>query len=446
MDFIDEVTIHVASGKGGDGAVTFRREKHVPHGGPNGGDGGAGGDVTLLADQSLNTLVELRYSSRYKAADGGRGATNNKSGVSQSPLIIRVPVGVSAFDLDEQRVIADLVFDGQTEVVARGGRGGRGNASFASSTNQAPKYAEKGEPGEERSLRLELRLLADVGVVGFPSSGKSTLIAAVSNARPKIADYPFTTLVPNLGVVRVSAEESFVMADVPGLIEGAHEGAGLGHRFLRHIERTRVLIHLIDCSPLTGRDPLEDYGVIRRELLRYSSDLGERPEIIALNKIDIPEARQRAQECSKELPLRYPEIAERGELIRLVSTVTGEGVQQLVWDAAELVRQTPKVAGAQSDEVVRIEGPQAPFTIDREATGEFVVKGREALRIVAMTDLDNEQALRRLQQRLDRLGVFKQLRRLGIRNDDTVRIGDFEFDWLDENAAGEQVAPASQSE
>lgn len=443
MDFVDEVTIHVASGKGGDGAVAFRREKYVPHGGPNGGDGGWGGDVVLVADNNLSTLIEMRYSSRYKAEDGGRGASNNKSGANQPALLIRVPVGTSAFDLDEKRTIADLTYDGQAEVVARGGRGGRGNASFASSTNQAPRYAEKGEPGEQRNLRLELRLLADVGVIGFPSSGKSTLIASVSNARPKIADYPFTTLVPNLGVVRISPTESFVMADVPGLIEGAHAGAGLGHRFLRHIERTRALIHLIDCSPLSGRDPVEDYGVIRSELTLYNPDLALRPEIIALNKIDIPEGRERAERCLEDLPRRFPDLAERDVLIQMVSTATGEGVQRLIWDAAKVLREIPKVAPAQTEDVVLIEGPQAPFTIERGMSGEFVVKGRQPLRVVSMTDLDNDQALRKLQQRLERLGVFKELRRMGIRGNDLVRVGDFEFDWFDETALDEDQASAT---
>ncbi len=439
MDFVDEVTIHVASGKGGDGAVSFRREKYVPFGGPNGGDGGYGGDVVLEADKSLNTLIEMRYKSHYIATDGGAGGGNNKSGAHMPPLVIKVPVGTSAYEVTSKRMIADLTYHGQSEMLAKGGRGGRGNASFATSTNQAPKFGEKGEPGDDKQLRLELRLLADVGVIGFPSVGKSTLIASVSNARPKIADYPFTTLVPNLGVVRVGPTESFVMADVPGLIEGAHEGAGLGHRFLRHIERTRLLIHIIDCSPLTGRDPVEDYGIIRNELIQYNPALADLPEIIALNKIDIPEAMEMAELLLDELPKRYPEIVEREKVVRLVSTATGDGTQRLVWDAARILREMPKVtATAAVEDVVLIEGPEAPFIIKRDATGEFIITGKQPERMVAMTDLDNPQALRRLQLRLETLGVFKELRRMGIKDDDPVRVSDFEFDWFDERSEDEQ--------
>lgn len=431
MDFVDEVTIHVASGKGGDGIVAFRREKYVPHGGPSGGEGGHGGDVVLLADAKLNTLVDLRYKSRYKAADGGRGGPDNKSGVHQPALVIRVPVGTTVVDAERERPITDLTFDGQSVVVAEGGRGGRGNASFATATSQTPRFAEHGEPGFEYTLRLELRLLADVGVVGFPNAGKSTLIASVSNARPKIADYPFTTLIPNLGVVRVGPEESFVMADVPGLIEGAHEGAGLGQRFLRHIERTRVLIHLVDCSPMTGRDALDDYRAIRAELNAFSVRVAELPEIIGLNKIDIPEARETAREAESRL---REEFARSGEdrLIRQVSTATGEGLQQLVWDAAQLLREAPPRAPMVADDVVLIEGPEAPYVIERGPAGEYVVKGRTVERVVAMADLDNDQALRRLQKRLSALGLIRELKRMGVKDGDTVQVAGFEFDWLDE--------------
>lgn len=446
MDFVDEVTIHVAAGKGGDGVVAFRREKFVPRGGPNGGDGGHGASIVLEADRALSTLVEFRYASRYVGRDGGRGASNNRSGQHVEPLVIRVPVGTSVFNLETGRPIADLTYHGQTVVVAKGGRGGRGNASFASSTNQAPRHAELGEPGESASLRLDLKLLADVGVIGFPSAGKSTLIASVSNARPKIADYPFTTLVPNLGVVRVGPDESFVMADVPGLIEGAHEGAGLGHRFLRHIERTRALIHLVDCSPATGMDPADEYGIIRRELSSYSPAVAGLPEIIALNKTDIPEARERAQQALEELPLRYPEIGERGCVIRLVSTATGEGVQQLVWDAAKLLRDTPREPVAAPEGVVRIEGPEAPWTIKRGSSGEFVVQGRQPERLVAMTDLENEESLRRLQAKMGRMGILKELRRRGIKDNDTVRVGEFEFDWFDEEKQDEAWAERTGGE
>lgn len=434
MDFVDEVTIHVSSGKGGDGIVAFRREKYVPRGGPAGGDGGSGGDVVLQADAGLNTLVDLRYQTRYRAADGGRGGPNNRSGAHQPPLIIRVPVGTSVYCVEKQHYIADLTYDGQTVVVARGGRGGRGNAAFATPTEQAPKFAELGEPGESWTLRLELRLLADVGVVGFPNCGKSTLIASVSNARPKIGDYPFTTLVPNLGVVRVGPGESFVMADVPGLIEGAHRGAGLGQRFLKHIERTRVLVHLVDCSPASGRDPVSDYEVIRAELQAYSPAVAALPEVIGLNKVDIPEARQRAEEAEKALREKFDRSGASAPPILKMSGATGEGVRELVWAAARLLREAPPRAPVAVEEVVRIEGPEAPFTVERGPSGEFVVSGRQAERLVAMTDLENEQALRRLQTRLSALGVFRELERRGVKHGDTVRVGSFEFEWVDEGA------------
>ncbi len=262
---------------------------------------------------------------------------------------------------------------------------------FATSTSQAPKFSELGEPGEEADLRLELRLLADVGVIGFPNAGKSTLIAAVSNARPKIADYPFTTLVPNLGVVRVGPGESFVMADVPGLIEGAHEGAGLGHRFLKHIERTRVLVHMVDCSPLTGRDPFEDYLAIRKELTSYSAALGELPEVVGLNKVDIPEARERAENCAEQMTDYHQPSDQSYPGVRLVSTATGENVQNLIWDAARLRRDAPKVSPVIPEETVLIEGPGSAFHRCSRALREFVVSGRSAERLVAMTDLNNDQ-------------------------------------------------------
>lgn len=421
--------------------MAFRREKYVPRGGPAGGDGGSGADVVLEASADLNTLVDLRYKSRYKADDGGRGGSNNKSGANSHPLVIHVPVGTSIFDLEQERYIADLTYAGQTHVVAKGGRGGRGNATFAGPINQTPRHAELGEPGEKRSLRLELRLLADVGVVGFPNSGKSTLIASASNARPKIADYPFTTLVPNLGVVRVGPGESFVMADVPGLIEGASEGAGLGHRFLRHIERTRVLVHMVDCSPDTMRDPVEDYEAISAELKRYNPALGALPQIIALNKIDIPEARERAEAAEKALQERLDVEDSPVRGIILVSTATGENVQKLVWDTARLVREAPKQPPLVSEEIVRIEGPEAAYEISRDQSGDFVVTGRTVERLVAMTDMSNDQALRRLQGRLASLGVVRDLKDRGVRDGQTVRVGTFEFEWVDEDAEREFEEP-----
>ena len=302
--FVDEVEIGVKSGSGGNGIIAFRREKFVPRGGPAGGDGGKGGDVVLLPDGRLTTLIDFRYKRNYKAERGGDGGQNNMTGRNGSDLVLRVPVGTQVYDADAGELIADLVVEGRPHVIAKGGRGGRGNQHFATPTLQTPRIAENGEPGEERHLRLELKLLADVGLIGFPNVGKSTLIAQVSAARPKIADYPFTTLVPNLGVVRVDEERSFVMADIPGLIEGAHTGAGLGDRFLRHVERTRLLVHIIDVSGFTGRNPAEDLDAINRELRLYSPALAELPQVVAFNKIDVSGARETAETLGKVLKER----------------------------------------------------------------------------------------------------------------------------------------------
>ncbi len=291
--FVDEVEIHVRAGDGGRGCVSFRREKFVPRGGPNGGDGGRGGSVILEADEGLGTLLDFRYRRHYAAPRGGHGEGSDRHGANGGDLVLRVPVGTTVRERDTGLLLGDLTADGERLDIAKGGRGGRGNARFATSTHRAPRHAEPGEPGEERGLRLELRLLADVGVVGFPNAGKSTLVARLSAARPKIADYPFTTLVPTLGLVRLDAERSFVIADVPGLIPGASEGKGLGLRFLRHLERTRVLVHLLDLDPATGRDPVEDWRTIQAELRAYSPELAARPQLVAANKIDLEGAAPR---------------------------------------------------------------------------------------------------------------------------------------------------------
>ncbi|MGV3720504.1 MAG: GTPase ObgE, partial [Actinomycetota bacterium] len=288
--FVDEVVIHVEAGRGGDGCASFRREKHVPRGGPDGGDGGRGGDVVMTADPMLTTLIDFRFKREYKAERGGNGSSNQKFGKNGAGIQLRVPVGTQVTDLETGELIADFVRPEQREVIAKGGRGGRGNTHFVSSTHQVPRFAEKGEPAEVHELRLDLKLLADVGLIGFPNVGKSTLISKVSAARPKIADYPFTTLVPNLGVVQVEPGRSFVVADIPGLIEGASSGAGLGHQFLRHVERTRMLVHVLDVSGLTMRDPYEDYLIVNQELAAYSDRLSALPQLVALNKSDMPDA------------------------------------------------------------------------------------------------------------------------------------------------------------
>jgi GTP-binding protein len=326
MKFVDEVRIHVKAGDGGDGAVAWRREKFIPRGGPAGGDGGNGGDVVLVVDPQLSTLLDFRYVREHRARSGGHGMGSDMNGHDGADLELRVPPGTVVKDAATGEPLADLGTPGERFVAAKGGRGGLGNMNFATSTNQAPRYAEDGTPGEERDLVLELKLLADVGIVGYPNAGKSTLISRISRARPRIADYPFTTLVPNLGVVSWRGERSFVVADIPGLIEGAHEGAGLGHQFLRHVERCRVLVHLVEgASPEPGRSPKADLDAIDRELALYSPELARKPQIVAVTKVDVPEARAGGEKLAKLLGRRRKKVK-----VHLVSAVTGEGVPQLL--------------------------------------------------------------------------------------------------------------------
>jgi GTPase len=323
MQFIDECSIDVRAGNGGNGMATFRREPFVPRGGPSGGDGGDGGSIILVADEQLSTLLDLRYQKTYKAAHGEHGSGRDRYGRAAPDVEVRVPVGTVVYDAESGELLADMAEAGQRFVAAQGGKGGRGNIHFATATNQSPTKAEPGEPGQECRLRLELKLLADAGLLGYPNVGKSTFIAAVSRARPKIADYPFTTLTPNLGVVGLPGGRSFVLADIPGLIEGASEGHGLGHRFLRHVERTRVLLHLIEVSAEPGRDPLHDYEVIHRELERYSPELAKRPQIVALSKVDLTETRDAYE-------IWRAHFADRGIRLYAVSAATGEGVRELL--------------------------------------------------------------------------------------------------------------------
>ncbi len=323
VKFVDEAKIYVKSGRGGRGCVSFRREKFVPRGGPNGGDGGKGGDVITVARQNMSSLLDHHYRQHYKAENGEHGRGKDQHGKKAPVLLVPVPVGTVVKDFFTREILGDLTENGQTLIVAKGGRGGRGNARFATSTNRAPRYAEPGEEAEEKTLLLELKLLADVGIIGFPNAGKSTLISRISAARPKIADYPFTTLIPNLGVVSYNEGKTFVVADIPGLIKGAHEGTGLGIKFLRHIERTKVLIHLLDLSPLTERDPIEDYHVMNKELEAYSADLIKKPQIIAPNKIDITEAREKL----KGIKTHFNKV---GIEVFPISSATGEGLKELI--------------------------------------------------------------------------------------------------------------------
>ncbi|HEY3331177.1 MAG TPA: GTPase ObgE [Capsulimonadaceae bacterium] len=442
MIFVDEVTVDISAGDGGNGFVGFRKEKFVPRGGPSGGDGGKGGDVVLIADSNMSTLLDFRYQRAYPAKNGGAGEGKDMIGKDAPDLMLRVPIGTIATDIETGRILADLTSHGQQVSIARGGRGGRGNAHFATSTHQAPKFAENGEPGEQYRIKLELKLLADVGLIGYPNVGKSSLISAVSAARPKIANYPFTTLIPNLGVVRVGddPENTIVLADIPGIIEGASEGLGLGHQFLRHVERTRVLVHLLDVGGMSGRYPLDDYATLNQELAAYSDKLAQLPQIVALNKIDIANA--------DEIELLTEHFAELGIAVFPISAATGEGTKPLLFAVSDLLKTQPKHAPIdESDEIVRITVDNNPHNTTRNRnrrraytvevdpeTGHFLVKGEGIERLVAMTQLENEHALTRLQRVLYSSGIIKKLKEIGAKEGDAIHIGKFEFEFVDEDA------------
>lgn len=426
--FRDEARIFVKAGDGGNGVVSFRREKYVPMGGPDGGDGGQGGDVVLQVEPGLRTLVDFRYKTHYRAENGQHGRGANRHGKRGNDLVVKVPPGTAVKDEASGEYIADLVEPGETFVVAYGGRGGRGNARFKASTRQVPRFAEKGEPGEERWLVLELRLLADVGLVGYPNAGKSTLLSRISAARPKVASYPFTTLEPNLGVVSVAEGESFVAADIPGLIEGAHQGVGLGHDFLRHIERTRVLIHVVDASGMEGRDPVDDFHTINEELRLYEPELLKRPQIVAANKIDLEEARA-------NLPRLQAAAEEAGYQLFPISAASGEGVDQLVYAAWELVKSAPKPEPIRvNPEIVltsRQPAPLSEYTIDREGD-VFIVEGEGLRRLFARLHLESYEAVRFLQKVFKDIGLNDALRRAGVQDGDVVRVVGHEFEFSDE--------------
>lgn len=420
--FIDKARIFVKAGDGGNGMSSFRREKYVPRGGPNGGDGGRGGSVILTVDPNVNTLLDFRYKRHFKAAKGENGGTANKTGRDGEDLIVPVPPGTVVRDEATGQLVADLTRPGQQVVVARGGRGGRGNARFVNSVHRAPTFAELGEPGEERWLSLELKLLADAGLIGYPSVGKSSILARVSAARPAIAAYHFTTLTPVLGVVDVGHGGSFVLADIPGLIEGAHAGVGLGHDFLRHIERTRVLIHVLDVSGLEGRDPLEDYRHINQELALYNERLLQRPQIIAANKMDLAEARA-------NYPRVAASLAQEGREVFPVSAATGEGLPALMQRVAELLAQQPLELEEQEEIKVYAPATEDQVVITRAEDGAFVVHAKSLERLVAMTNFDNDEAVRRFQHAWRRSGLEEILRQQGAQEGDTVRIGRQEFEY-----------------
>ncbi|MCS7190206.1 MAG: GTPase ObgE [Fimbriimonadales bacterium] len=420
--FIDEAVIEVEAGRGGDGCVSFRREKHVPRGGPDGGDGGDGGSVILLADPKLSTLLDFHYQRRYKAERGGHGSGSNRKGRNGKSITLRVPLGTLVYDADTGELLVDMARPGQKFVVARGGKGGRGNAHFATPTRQAPRFAEKGLPGEKRTLRLELKLLADVGIVGMPNAGKSTLISRISAAKPKIADYPFTTLVPNLGVVQYQ-QQSFVVADIPGLIEGAHAGVGLGHQFLRHVERARLLLYLLDVSPFATEPPLQAFEILRRELELYNPTLAQKPALVALNKIDTipPDARASLE------PIRQS-LEAQGYEVFLISAYTGEGLEPLLARLAQRVAELPPPEPLREPPPETATPAPQPIRVYREGD-VFVVEGTLPVEIVQRTDFGNTEAILRMQRRLKGLGIFRRLQELGAQEGDTVRIGDIELEY-----------------
>jgi len=416
--FYDEARIHVRAGDGGDGCVAFRREKFVPFGGPAGGDGGNGGDVVLHVDTHLNTLYRFSKKRHFKANNGEHGRGKGQHGARGKATRIPVPPGTVVYREGSVELLGDLTEEGAEFVVARGGRGGRGNARFASSTDQAPRVAEHGAPGEQLWLRLELKLLADVGIVGLPNAGKSTLLAAVTAARPKIASYPFTTLQPNLGVVVLDDQTEFVLADIPGLIEGASDGKGLGHEFLRHIERTRVLIHLLDGL---SADPLADFQAINRELATFGKGLADKPQLVALNKIDQPEVRARWEELKESL-------RESGHLAVAVSALAREGTRELLYAAAQKLAELPEASEAREVPVFRLGEDEEAFAIEPEEDG-WRVRGIRVERVAAMTVWNLEESVRRLLRELERLEISEALEEAGVKPGDTVRIGERELVW-----------------
>ena len=429
--FYDRATIQVKAGKGGDGMVAFRREKYVPDGGPAGGDGGKGGSVIFKVDSGLRTLLDFRHKRDFKAKPGENGMSKSMYGRGAEDLIVKVPPGTIVRNAETKALIADLVEDGQEVVVAKGGRGGRGNIRFATHKNPAPDIAENGEPGEEFELDLELKVLADVGLVGFPSVGKSTLLSVISSAKPKIADYHFTTLNPQLGMAQSPNGEQFVVADLPGLIEGAHTGVGLGIHFLKHIERTKVLLHVIDMAAMEGRDPFEDYKIIQEELGSYHLRLLERPMLIVANKMDQPQAEENLEKFKKDLA---DNLAE-GEEMPEISAYRREGLQALLARTAEVLEETEFFP--LNEEVVEthivygLEEEEAPFKVTRDPDGTWVLYGDKIEKLFKMTNMEHDESVMRFSRQLRGMGVDSTLREKGAENGDLVRILNFSFEFVD---------------
>jgi GTP-binding protein len=418
--FVDEAEIIVRSGKGGDGMVHFHREKFINRGGPDGGDGGKGGDVLIQVSEHMNTLLEFRHKNKFYAQDGKNGGTNNKSGRSAQDLVIHVPIGTMIFNGLNEDLLTDLTIPDQQYLVVKGGRGGRGNTHFANARKQAPRIAEKGEPGTEMKLRLELKLIADIGIIGMPNAGKSSFLAAVTNAKPKIADFPFTTLVPNLGVARLDENTTLVLADIPGLIEGAHSGVGIGDAFLKHIQRTRVLIHVINGL---SDDPFADYSQIKAELALFDPDLARKPQIVVFNKIDLPEVSERWPTVKKTFVKYHIPITE-------VSAVTHKNLEKILWQSKELLRNLPVVESSLSEPVYRPGMGMPDFKIIRQPDG-WLVKGKAIERAAAMTYWEYDDAIRRFQRIMESMGIDQELREAGIIEGENVIIGNHELTWRD---------------
>ncbi len=420
--FIDEVVLDILAGDGGNGCMAFRREKHIPMGGPFGGDGGRGSNVIFKVDEGINTLIDLRYQKQIKGKKGENGEGKAKHGKNAPDVIVRVPLGTIITDLDTNLIVADLTKKDDEVIVAYGGRGGRGNIALATRSNPAPSYAENGEPGETRRVKIELKLLADVGLVGMPSVGKSTLISKISASKPKIAAYHFTTLHPNLGVVKVRENKSFVVADLPGLIEGASLGEGLGDKFLKHIERTRVIAHIIDMSSFEGRDPYNDYVTIRKELENFSKDLIEKPEIIVANKMDMPDSQKNLEEFKKKV----------GKEVYPISAMNNEGINEVLNVLSDMLDKIDKKPLFEEEKfeshILYQFKKEQPFTITKE-DDTWVIKGKEIEKILRMTRFTTEEAANRFANKLRRRGIDDKLRELGAEDGDYVRILDFEFEY-----------------
>lgn len=419
--FVDSVVIWVSSGKGGDGIVHMHREKYRAKGGPDGGDGGRGGDIIFEVEPRMNTLNRFHFNERFLAESGKNGGPSNRSGKSAPDLVIQVPPGTLIYNDETTELIGDLVTPGQRLVVAKGGRGGRGNQHFATSRQQVPLTAEKGEPGEEFTLRLELKLIADVGLVGMPNAGKSSILASTTRAKPKIANYPFTTLFPNLGVVPLDLDNTMVLADIPGLIEGASEGVGLGYEFLRHIQRTRVLIHVLDGM---SEDPIEDFDVINNELELFDERLSHSPQIVVLNKMDLPDVEAKFEALAGVLK-------ERGIELMPVSAATGMNMKELMWKTYQVLQDTPIEVVEEELPVYRADEDPRAFEVEEIDEGVYQVSGKMVEKAAAMTYFDQVGSVRRFQRLMERLGVEKALRQAGIQEGDTVVVGEWEMEWQD---------------